>query len=161
MLTLSIEKSYFLIRWCKNWLAPQKKDASSQEWPWMSLQVWEAEGGQSWQQGERRAVCARYLPGERSSSPNFFQSWLFFKQLLLESPCHCLVFLQAFFLVALTLLPPVSLWKLVIFCWLLVGGRDDLTDGPHLLATVLLGILSFYSLLHLFDSAWVRPDSLH
>lgn len=93
----------------------------------MSLQVWEAEGGQSWQQGERRAVCARYLPGERSSSPNFFQSWLFFKQLLLESPCHCLVFLQAFFFGGID--PVASSQPLEVTYFLLAFGWR--TRWPH------------------------------
>lgn len=36
------------------------------------------------------------------------------------------------------------------FCWLLVRGHNDLSDGPYQSATVLLGTFLFYSLVNLF-----------
>lgn len=45
MLTLSIEKSYFLIRWCKNWLAPQTERCLITG---VTLDVTPGVGGRGW-----------------------------------------------------------------------------------------------------------------
>ena len=98
--------------------------------------------------------------GERHNSPNFYKSRLVPKY---RSPFQHLRFVIALsfskaLFYSIGLVASSQTFEFSYFCLFLVGGHDDLADGPHKSAPALLGMLLFLSPFHPFVP--LRPNSL-
>lgn len=133
---------------------------------WVTLGVTAGAGrgrGQPWQQGQVKAVWVRcFQVRERKFSP-FLQILPGFKTLSSSSE-HLPVIItwsfSRFFFCGIDLIVSNQPLELSYVCWLLVGGHNDLADGPYKWATMLLGIFLSCFLVHLFDYAWHPGHSI-